>query len=333
MADPFASTRYILQFATKDPVPAVLVVVGIAVLSNFALKLLSNLYKYYLRPTPKLTKFGKYAIVTGATDGIGKAYAFALAKRGMSLILISRTESKLQDVAKEIDSKNYKNIEKTKYIVCDYSTFDESTVRERIAKELSPYINDVGILVNNVGQSYRYPRYFHELPNEEITSLLTMNIHSTVYMTKLVLDAMVTNKKRGHVLNLSSASAEYTMPLLAEYAAAKMFVERFSESINAEYASRGITVQCQVPFYVATKLAKMRKSVMVPTAEEYVDMAMRWVGYAGVVSPYWLHAVQGWVMKMLPSFIVDRQVRSMHLGIRKRGIKKDERIAAEGKKE
>jgi len=333
MADPFASTRYILQFATKDPVPAVLVVIGIAVLSNFALKLLSNLYKYYLRPTPKLTKFGKYAIVTGATDGIGKAYAFALAKRGMSLILISRTESKLQDVAKEIDSKNYKNIEKTKYIVCDYSTFDESTVRERIAKELSPYINDVGILVNNVGQSYRYPRYFHELPNEEITSLLTMNIHSTVYMTKLVLDAMVTNKKRGHVLNLSSASAEYTMPLLAEYAAAKMFVERFSESINAEYASRGITVQCQVPFYVATKLAKMRKSVMVPTAEEYVDMAMRWVGYAGVVSPYWLHAVQGWVMKMLPSFIVDRQVRSMHLGIRKRGIKKDERIAAEGKKE
>ena len=251
----------------------------------------------------------------------------------MSLILISRTESKLKDVAADIDSKNYKDIEKTKYIVCDYSTFDESTVRERIAKELSPYINDVGILINNVGQSYRYPRYFHELPNEEITSLLTMNIHSTVYMTKLVLDAMVTNKKRGHVVNLSSASAEYTMPLLAEYAAAKMFVERFSESINAEYAGRGITVQCQVPFYVATKLAKMRKSVMVPTAEEYVNMSMRWVGYAGVISPYWLHAVQGWVMKMLPSFIVDRQVMGMHLGIRKRGIKKDERIAAEGKKE
>ena len=240
MADPFASTRYILQFATKDPVPAVLVVVGIAVLSNFALgvsdrydsndspdfdllqfvttiiivntQLVSNLYKYYLRPTPKLTKFGKYAIVTGATDGIGKAYAFALARRGMSLVLISRTESKLKDVAADIDSKNYKDIEKTKYIVCDYSTFDESTVRERIAKELSPYINDVGILINNVGQSYRYPRYFHELPNEEITSLLTMNIHSTVYMTKLVLDSMVTNKKRGHVVNLSSASAEATAP-------------------------------------------------------------------------------------------------------------------------
>lgn len=249
----------------------------------------------------------------------------------MSLILISRTESKLKDVADQIDAKNYKGVEKTKYIVCDYSKLDEST-RRRVAKELSAYNDDIGILVNNVGQSYRYPRFFHELPNDESESILTMNIHSTVWMTQLVLNGMV-ERKKGHILNLSSASAEYTMPLLAEYAAAKMFVERFSESLNAEYSSKGITVQCQVPFYVATKLAKMRKSVMVPTAEEYARMSVGWVGHGGVVSPYWLHALQGWVMKKLPGFIVDRQVRSMHLGIRKRGIKKDERIAAEGKKE
>eukprot|EP00804_Cyclotella_cryptica_P002176 CCRYP_006567-RA/>CCRYP_006567-RA protein AED:0.32 eAED:0.32 QI:94/0.5/0.66/1/0/0.33/3/486/327 len=327
MADTVLTT---LQNYKEDPLPAALVAIGGAVVLKFAWgQLLNNIYKYFFRPSPKLYKLGKYAVITGATDGIGKAYAFALAKRGMSLILISRTESKLQDVAKEIDAKNYKGIEKTKYIVCDYSKFDEQT-RARVQKELEGL--DIGVLVNNVGQSYRYPRFFHELPNDEIAALIEMNINSTVWMTKFVIDGMV-QRKKGHILNLSSASAEYTMPLLAEYAAAKMFVERFSESLDAEYRAKGITVQCQVPFYVATKLAKMRKSLMVPTADEYAKMSMMWIGHSGVVSPYWLHAVQGWVMANLPSFIVDRQVMNMHLGIRKRGMKKDERLAAEGKKE
>lgn len=123
------------------------------------------------------------------------------------------------------------------------------------------------------------------------------------------------------------------MPLLAEYGAAKMFVERFSESLDAEYSGRGVRVQCQIPFYVATKLAKLRKSLTVPTAEKYVWMGMRWLGHGGVVQPFWLHAFQGWVMKALPSFIVDKAVMSMHAGIRKRGLKKDAKIAAEGKKE
>ena len=113
--------------------------------SSSLLQLVSNIYKYFFRPSPKLQKLGKYAIITGATDGIGKAYAFALAKRGMSLILISRTESKLQDVAKEIDGKGFKGIEKTKYIVCDYSNFDEKT-RARVQKELEGL--DIGVLVN-----------------------------------------------------------------------------------------------------------------------------------------------------------------------------------------
>ena len=244
-------------------------------------QLLGTFYRYTLRPSPKLTKFGKYAIVTGATDGIGKAYALALAKRGMSLVLISRTESKLKDVADEIDSKNYKTVEKTKYIVCDYSNFDEAT-RSRVAKELGGL--DIGILINNVGQSYRYPRYFHELPNEEIGALIEMNINSTVWMTSMVLSGMA-ERKRGTIINLSSGSAGYTMPLLAEYGAAKMFVERFSQSLDAEYKGRGVRVQCQVPFYVATKLAKLRKSLTVPTAKEYVWMSMRWLGHGGVVQP------------------------------------------------
>lgn len=318
----------ILKNCAQEPLPAALVAVGGLVVLKFALGLLDVFYKYQLRPSVKLTKCGKYAVVTGATDGIGKAYALALAKRGMSLILVSRTESKLQAVAEEIDSKNYKGVEKTKYIVCDYSNFDEKT-RARVNKELEGL--DVGVLINNVGQSYRYPRFFHELDPEEISAMIEMNINSTVWMTKMVIDGMA-ERKRGTIINLSSGSADHTMPLLAEYGAAKMFVERFSESLDAEYRGRGVRVQCQIPFYVATKLAKLRKSLTVPTADAYVKMSMRWLGFGGVVQPFWLHAFQGWVMKSLPSSILDKGVMGMHAGIRKKGLKKDAKIAAEGKK-
>jgi len=314
---------------SSEPLPAVLVAVGGVVVLKFALGLVGTFYRYNLRPSVKLTKLGKYAVITGATDGIGKAYALSLAKRGMSIILISRTESKLKAVAEEIDSKNYEDVEKTKYIVCDYSNFDSKT-RERVAKELDGL--DIGILINNVGQSYRYPRYFHELPPDEVGALIEMNINSTVHMTEMIIKGMA-ERKRGTIINLSSGSANYTMPLLAEYAAAKMFVESFSVSLDAEYKSRGVRVQCQVPFYVATKLAKLRKSFTVPTAEAYVWMAMRWIGHGEVVQPYWIHALQGWVMHALPHFILEKVVMGMHAGIRKRGLKKDTRAAAEGKKE
>lgn len=88
----------------------------------------------------------------GATDGIGKAYALALAKQGLSIVLISRTEAKLQDVQKEIDAKGYEGVQ-TKYVVCDYSNFDQKA-KNTVATAIKGL--DVGVLINNVGVSYRY---------------------------------------------------------------------------------------------------------------------------------------------------------------------------------
>lgn len=87
---------------------------------------------------------------------------------------------------------------------------------------------------------------------------------------------------------------------------------------------KGVTVQCQVPFYVATKLAKLRKSFTVPTPAVYVKMGIKWIGYKDpVVSPFWFHAFQGWVMLCLPSSLVDAIVMNMHMAIRKAGMKKE----------
>ena len=76
----------------------------------------------------------------------------ALAKQGLNVLLISRTESKLQDVNKEIDAKGYEGVE-VNYVVCDYSNFDQKAKNavNAAVKDL-----DVGVLINNVGVSYRY---------------------------------------------------------------------------------------------------------------------------------------------------------------------------------
>jgi 17beta-estradiol 17-dehydrogenase / very-long-chain 3-oxoacyl-CoA reductase len=249
----------------------------------------------------------------------------ALAKKGMSVFLISRTESKLQDVKKEIEEKNYDGVE-VSYMVCDYSKFDKAA-QDKVAKAITPL--DVGVLINNVGVSYRYPMHFHELTDDEVQALMTMNIDSTVWMTRLVLPGM-RETKSGAIVNLSSGSALYTLPGLAEYSGSKGFIEKFSRAINAEYTSKGVTCQCQVPFYVATKLAKLRKSATVPTAKEFVNLGIKWVGYSDcIVSPFILHAIQGWFMDVLPEFILTKGIMSMHMATRKRGQKKDAIKAAE----
>ena len=283
-------------------------------------------YKTFLRPGKNLKKLGEWAVVTGATDGIGKAYSLAFAKKGLNVVIISRTESKLQDAKKEIEETGVK----CEYVVCDYSKFDLKA-RDKVNSAIKDL--NVGILVNNVGISYRYPLFFDELSDEEVTQLMDMNILSTTWMTRMVLPGML-ERKRGAIINISSGSAMYTLPLLGEYSAAKSYVEKFSRALNAEYSSKGVTCQCQIPFYVATKLAKMRKSLMVPTPKEYVQKAINWVGYAdAVASPFFLHALQGWVLDQLPDVVVTKIIMDMHLATRKRGKKKDAKKAAEAKTE
>lgn len=247
----------------------------------------------------------------------------ALAKKGMSIVLISRTEAKLVAVKEEIDAKNYADVD-VKYIVCDYSKFDD---KAKAAVKAGLDGLDIGVLINNVGVSYRYPRFFHEITDEEVINLTEMNVNSTVWMTRFVLPQML-EKKKGAIVNISSGSAMYTLPLLAQYSAAKSFIEKFTLALHAEYSSKGVSVQCQIPFYVSTKLAKMRKSFTVPTPDQFAKLGCKFIGHDDpVVSPYWVHAVMGYFMDRLPPFIVTKGIMSMHLGIRKRGLKKDAKNA------
>ncbi|KAF0734935.1 hypothetical protein AaE_009106, partial [Aphanomyces astaci] len=295
-------------------------VIGLLVLTKLGLTLLSGIYAFFLRGGKKLTKYGKWAIVTGATDGIGKATALELARKGLNIVLISRTQSKLDEVAKEITTKY--NTVSVKTLSVDYSNLTDESVAA-IRKVIAD-VGDVGVLVNNVGQSYDFPQYFHELSDESVASLVNMNIKSTFVMSKLVLPGMV-ERKRGAIVNCSSGSARIACPLLSEYSAVKKCIEQYTLGLAGEYAAKNISVQCHTPMFVTSKLSKIRHaSFAVPSPTTYAKAAVANIGYETVVSPYWPHALQIWLYEAVPHFIMSKVALSTHLGIRKRALKKQE---------
>eukprot|EP00596_Hydrurales_sp_CCMP1899_P002386 CAMPEP_0119042400 /NCGR_PEP_ID=MMETSP1177-20130426/14999_1 /TAXON_ID=2985 /ORGANISM="Ochromonas sp, Strain CCMP1899" /LENGTH=264 /DNA_ID=CAMNT_0007009175 /DNA_START=248 /DNA_END=1042 /DNA_ORIENTATION=- len=251
--------------------------------------------------------------------------AFEFARKGLNVVLISRTLDKLNDCAAELKAK-YPKIE-VKVLDVDYSDFS-SSIRARVAAFLDGL--DIGVLVNNVGISYPYTKFFHELEDERVEQLITLNVNSTTWMSRIVLPGMLT-RKRGAIVNIGSAAGVSTSPLLAQYGAAKGYISMMSKAMNAELKGRNIHVQCQVPMFVATKLAKLKKtSLFVASPTAYARAAISSIGYEALCSPYWSHAFQIWLLTALPEWLVIKITLDMHTGIRAAGMKKEARTAAEG---
>ena len=281
-------------------------------------------YKYFLRPSINLKKYGEWAVVTGATDGIGNAICHELARKGINILLISRTEMKLKLAAEEIEKK-YKV--ETEIYALDYSNFTEehqSKLKDLFAKF------DIGTLVNNVGMSYNFPQYLAEYPDEDVQNLYSLNSFSTVKMTQLLLPFFEA-KKRGIIVNMSSgSSAMGGCPLLTMYAANKAFINEFSASLNYEYANskNDIRVQAQIPLFVTSKLSKIRHaSLSTPNPKTFAKCSVAQFGREALISPYPVHALTLYLASFLPHGFLMKQVGGMHLALRKRGKRKQEDAA------
>ncbi|XP_029108015.1 very-long-chain 3-oxoacyl-CoA reductase-A isoform X3 [Scleropages formosus] len=206
-------------------------------------------------------------------------------------------------------SKSQYKVE-TRTIAVDFASAD---IYPTIEKGLAGL--EIGILVNNVGISYPYPEYFLNIPNLNnfVNTVINVNITSVCQMTRLVLPKMV-ERSKGVILNISSASGMYPVPLLTIYSATKAFVDYFSRGVHAEYKSKGIIVQSVLPFFVATKMTKIRKPTLdKPTPERYVSAQLNTVGLQSQTNGYFPHAVMGWFTTILvPVNVVIYFAMQMH---------------------
>ncbi|KAJ0242905.1 Very-long-chain 3-oxoacyl-CoA reductase 1 [Hirschfeldia incana] len=287
---------------------------------KFLFTLLTSFYIYFLRPAKNLRRYGSWAIITGPTDGIGKAFAFQLAHKGLNLVLVARNPDKLKSVSDSIQAKHPKTQIKT--VLMDFSgDIDEGV--ERIKEAIEGL--EVGVLINNAGVSYPYAKYFHEVDEELLGNLIKINVEGTTKVTKAVLGNML-KRKRGAIVNMGSGAAALipSYPFYSVYAGAKTYVDQFSKCLHVEYKKSGIDVQCQVPLYVATKMTKIRRaSFLVASPEGYAKAALRFVGYEPRCTPYWPHALMGYVVSALPESVFESFNRKRCLQIRKKGMLKD----------
>ncbi|GAA6001632.1 hypothetical protein JCM10207_002240 [Rhodosporidiobolus poonsookiae] len=291
------------------------------------------------RPGIPLKRFGAkkgaWAVVTGATAGIGRDFALQLAGAGFNIFLASRTTSKLEEISQEITAK-YPEI-KTQVHAIDFSSSTADYASLKAA--LDPL--DVGVLINNVGKSYEGPTFFQDLPDQDMIDIVEININATLKVTKLVVPGMI-SRKRGLILNVGSFSALIPSPLLAVYSGSKAFLSTWSQALGSELKGTGVEVELLNTYFVVSKLSKIRKpSWMIPTPKAYVRSALSHIGVNGgavgqphISTPYHGHAPIQWVVDNLFSrqFWLNYN-RKLHIDIRRRVQRKKEREAGKAVKE
>uniref|UniRef100_A0A3Q2D485 Hydroxysteroid (20-beta) dehydrogenase 2 n=1 Tax=Cyprinodon variegatus TaxID=28743 RepID=A0A3Q2D485_CYPVA len=217
---------------------------------------------------------------------------FLLARRGLDVVLVGRSDVKLQMVAKEIRNEYGR---KTHTIQVDFT--EGGGIYSSIAKELQGL--QIGILVNNVGMTCTdHFAYFLETPDAEqkITQIINCNIKQTIQNVFYIFICL----GKGLIINISSEAGVRPHPLLALYSATKIFVTYFSQCLHAEYKSMGITVQCVAPLMVSTNMTQnMQVNCLVKSAAGFAYKAVNTIGHSSYTSGCLSHALQSAALSLL----------------------------------
>ena len=206
--------RIKLKMDTLDDLPKVIYFLGcvyaVKIIYSTLVELKNGLQGYFLPRVWNVvfgqndfrSRYGDWALVTGSSQGIGRAYAHELAKRGINVVLVARNKERLDNVAKDIEgSYNVKTI----VIVVD---FTDNMAVSKVVKELDKQKLNIGVLVNNVGMMGPHFIPFLELDEKTARDMITVNCISATMMCHNILPKMLTNNK-GAIINIVSSSSFY----------------------------------------------------------------------------------------------------------------------------
>lgn len=187
---------------------------------------------------PKCFLEGKTAIVTGASAGIGRAVARALANNGVNLVLAARSTERLQAAQQELIEQTGV---KVLAVPCDVRRPHDLA---RLVDQAAAEFGRIDLLVNNAGISGFYR--FEDLTTDEIDDILRTNLTSAVQLTRLVLPHML-RQGWGHVVNMASLAGKHGPPCAAAYAATKAGLIAFTQSLRIEFRGRRISASAICP--------------------------------------------------------------------------------------
>jgi uncharacterized protein len=217
----------------------------------------------------------KYALVTGASEGIGFEFCKVLASKGYNILLVARTQEKLQKSAKTLEQLF--NIE-TQVISCDLA---HPNAAQKLIEDVSALHISVDLLVNNAGLLFN--GYFKDIDLAKQEQLLQCNIVALTSLSHLFANDM-TKRGAGRILNVSSTAAWMSIPNQNIYAASKAYVLSFSHALSNELraANTGVTVTAVCPSYTDTKMLNNHEQGRVMQIPKWMMLSPEFVAKKGI---------------------------------------------------
>ncbi|MFZ4797940.1 MAG: SDR family NAD(P)-dependent oxidoreductase [Bacteroidia bacterium] len=217
---------------------------------------------------PLINKYGKWALITGASSGIGAEFAMQLAALNFNLVLVARRKEKLENLSAELIAKN--NIE-TLVISLDLSKPD---FLETLMEQTNHL--DIGLLINNAGFAITGSFLNDQLENQ--LSLLDVNCKAPLILSHYFGNKMLV-KGSGGIINIASTAAFLPLPYWSNYAASKAYLLSFSEGIWHELKDKGIDVLAVCPGPTQTEFASIANvNLNGMTANDVVNYSLKNIG-------------------------------------------------------
>jgi len=184
----------------------------------------------------------KLAIVTGGASGLGLATTQKLVENNIRTIIIGRNEKNLAEVSDSLGE------------LCTYKVFDLGNLKgiPQLITEIIAEYGQIDILVNNAGINQK--KAFTEVTDEDFAQIIQTNLTSVFVLSREVAKAMLT-KKSGVIINISSMAAQYGIPYVISYTAAKSAIEGMTKAMAVELSPEGIRVNCVAPGFIATNMS------------------------------------------------------------------------------
>jgi short-subunit dehydrogenase len=245
---------------------------------------------------------GSWALVTGASSGLGLEFARSLARQGANLVLTGRNHVKLDELAHDLTRVNGTT---THAVACDLAVPGGAfTLVERV-KELGVRVDH---LINNAG--FGSAGHFTELPELRESEMVRVNCEAVVALTRAFLPGMVQHAKGG-VLNVASIAAQQPVPYMATYGATKAFVLSFSVAVASEIKGSDVRVMAFCPgpvptgFQTAARIPETDTRLGRLDAHDAVERALVAYEAGGTVyTPGLVNSLQTGAVRLLPRSLV-----------------------------
>jgi short-subunit dehydrogenase len=238
-----------------------------------------------------LNRYGPWALVTGASDGIGRAFATRLAGMGFNLTIVARRADRLRDLADQLMAKHSTE---TRIVVADLSTPEGLAEVDRVTADL-----DVGLLVASAGYGTSGPLLQSSIERER--NMLDVNCFATLHQC-MVFGNRFARRGRGGMILMASILGWQGVPGTAHYSATKAYVQSLAEALHVELEPKGIDVLAVAPTSVASGFAaraNMRMDSTVP-ADTVARQSLDALGRKGTVIPGALSKLMTYALVPLP---------------------------------